>query len=79
MTVIVFKAMTLELTEGTYGNFEPVDVAKSVGFVGLFLCFGSYVWHGVPTRKRVENCFVSGLICLGISALFWIAILFDYL
>lgn len=79
MTVIAFLAMALELAEGTYGNFEPVNVAKSFGFAGLFLCVGSYVNHGVPTRKRDENCFISGVICLGISALFWIAILFDYL
>lgn len=79
VSVIAFLAMALELAVNAYGEFEPVNVAKAFGFGGLFLCFAPYGGHGVPTRRREENCFISGLICLGISALFWIAILFDYL
>lgn len=58
---------------------NPNDAARMFGFGGLCLCFMSYIGYGVSTRKRDENCFISGLICLGISALFWIEIMFDYL
>lgn len=76
---LIFIGFSLCLCEDICYNPIPLEAVNTFGFSGVFLCFGSYIRFDGLLAKREEPRFVAGIICLGISALFWIEILFDYL
>ena len=63
----------------TRGEIVPTDVAKMLGLSGLCLLGFSFENHVNPAKRFKVVIFVQSLICLTLSALFWLAILFDYL
>lgn len=63
----------------TQGEIEPTNVAKILGLCGLCLLGFSFENHVNPAKRFKVEIFAQSLICLTLSGLFWLAILFDYL
>lgn len=79
IVVLLTAFMVWDSSVNTQGEIEPTDVAKNLGLCSLCLLGFSFETHVNPTKRFNVVAFVPSLICLTLSALFWLAILFDYL
>ena len=79
IVVLLTAFMVWDSSINTQGEIEPTDVAKNLGLCSLCLLGFSFETHVNPTKRFNVVAFVPSLICLTLSALFWLAILFDYL
>lgn len=79
IVVLLTAFMVWDSSVNTQGEIEPTDVAKNLGLCSLCLLGFSFETHVNPTKRFNVVAFVPSLICLTLSALFWLAILFDYM
>ena len=79
IVVLLTAFVVWDSSVNTQGEIKPTDVAKILGLCGLCLLGFSFENHVNPAKRFKVVAFVPSLICLTLSALFWLAILFDYL